>query len=157
MDRFYEAQMREVFMRVAWSNINRPYTWGGDDPSGFDCSGLVVECSKAVGLMGRQQDATADMIYQRYRDAFGPPNPNSTFIDEGWLCFWKSSVSDKMVHIEIAINPYLSIGAAGGGSNVKTPEDAWKYNAYIKVRPIRGRGNFAGAYDAMRLLWVHNE
>lgn len=153
MDRFYEAEMRKVFMKVAYSNINRPYTWGGDDPSGFDCSGLVVECMKAVALMKRKADATADMIYQRLRDAFGPPNPNSNFIDKGWLCFWKGT--SKIIHVEIAINSYLSIGAAGGGSRVRTAEDAWKYNAYIKIRPIRGRGNFAGAYDPMRLLWVH--
>jgi len=36
------------------------YTWGGDDPSSFDCSGLVVEALKSVGLISRHDDRTAD-------------------------------------------------------------------------------------------------
>jgi len=44
------------------------YKWGGDDPSGFDCSGLVIEVLKSVGVLPRVGDWTADDLYRRFEE-----------------------------------------------------------------------------------------
>ena len=37
---------QSLAMRVLWANWGKWYTWGGDDPGSFDCSGLVIEYLK---------------------------------------------------------------------------------------------------------------
>ena len=37
--------------KLAWKYIGKFYKWGGDDPSGFDCSGFVIEILKSVGIL----------------------------------------------------------------------------------------------------------
>ena len=49
---------RELFVDVLWNYLGTWYSWGGDDPEGFDCSGLVVEGLKSVGMIPRGGDAT---------------------------------------------------------------------------------------------------
>ena len=49
-------------MATALSYRGTPYVWGGDDPSGFDCSGFVLECLKSVGLLPERADLTADRL-----------------------------------------------------------------------------------------------
>jgi len=34
---------REIAAKIAWHYLGTPYVWGGDDFSGFDCSGYVIE------------------------------------------------------------------------------------------------------------------
>jgi hypothetical protein len=43
------------------------------------------------------------------------------------------------VHVEIAVNKHLAIGASGGGSKTLTEADAIRHNAFIKMRPIDSR------------------
>jgi cell wall-associated NlpC family hydrolase len=118
------------------------YTWGGDDPSGFDCSGFVIEILKSVGVLPRQGDWTAHQL----ATGFGwrrvdPPQ-------EGDLVFWHSKQRpDRIIHVEICINSTLSIGASGGGSRILTRADAIAANAFIKVRPITSRGRRWGFLD----------
>ena len=115
----------EIATKLAWKNINTPYLWGGDDFSGFDCSGFVIELLKSVGLFPRGSDATASGLSKMYQKV-GKPK-------EGCLVFYGSPI----YHVEYCFNSDLSIGASGGGSRTKSREDAIKQNAYIKMRPIR--------------------
>ena len=39
-----------VFVAVALSMVGEPYRWGGAEPGGFDCSGLVVYAGRRAGL-----------------------------------------------------------------------------------------------------------
>ena len=56
----------KVREKMAWyisKWIGKPYIWGGDDFSGFDCSGLIHEALQAAGLENRGYDCTANELY----------------------------------------------------------------------------------------------
>ncbi|MCK9325035.1 MAG: C40 family peptidase [Bacteroidales bacterium] len=140
------SEKRMIAIEIAKQFLGRPYTWGGDDPMrGFDCSGLAVELLKSVGVLPRRGDWTAQMLWNRF-DNFG------VMVSEpywGCLVFWKSG--GEIIHVEMCLNDELSIGASGGGSKVKTLEDAIKQNAFIKVRPFRSRSGLFGFVDPFLL------
>ena len=112
--------------KYAWSLLHTPYRWGGDDPSGFDCSGLVVEILKSIGLLPSGIDLTAQGLYNRYRHlSIRTPI-------KGALAFYGNPIH----HVVWVVNQTHSIEATGG-SKIKTYADAIKYNAFVKLRPLR--------------------
>jgi len=122
---------REIAVKIAWAFYGIPYRWGGDDPmAGFDCSGMIVEILKSVGLLPYHGDWTADGLFRKFREKWvsGPY--------AGCLVFWGD---ERKHHIELCINPSLSIGAGGGRSTTTSLDSAIRYNAFIRVRPFRGR------------------
>lgn len=117
-----------IAVKVAWAFVGKFYKWGGDDPSGFDCSGLCIEILKSTGHLPRKGDWTAQSLFNEFRD-------NTVFnATTGCLVFWGWP---KITHVEFCIDGELTIGASGGGSKTITEADAIKQNAYVKVRPIR--------------------
>jgi len=119
-----------VFLAFKW--YGTPYLWGGDDFSGFDCSGLVIECLQSVGCLPRG-DWTADALMRRYEDcAVELPY-------KGCLGF-RVGQDGKARHVEIFINNTHTIGASGGDSRTVDMEAAIRQNAYIKVRPYSWSG-----------------
>lgn len=133
-------EKREIVLRIAWHYLGKPYLWGGDDPRGFDCSGLVIEALKSVGILPRKGDWTADGLYKTFPEIYAP--------QPGDLVFW-SDESGRMVHVEILIGGGLSIGASGGGSWATDERSAYDREAFIKVRPAATRGgkmHFADPY-----------
>jgi len=123
--------LREIAEKVAWSLHGLPYRWGGDDPmTGFDCSGLVVEILKSVGVLPRNGDWTAAGLYSRFAPLGKVEEP-----DSGCLVFWGND--RKITHVEYCIGNGLTIGASGGGSATTSDSAAAAQNAYVKVRPIR--------------------
>lgn len=116
---------KNIATQIAWSYIGKFYKWGGDDPSGFDCSGFVIEILKSIGLFERGKDTTARGLSKMYQKVAKP--------NEGCLVFY----GDPIIHVEYCIDSDLSIGASGGGSKTNTLKDAIKQNAFIKIRPIR--------------------
>jgi len=128
---------RETVLKIAYSYLGTFYTWGGDDPSGFDCSGLCIECLKSVGALPRKGDWTAAALWHKF--PIKPANGKA-----GDLVFWANQRDGKIIHIEIMVNEDLAIGASGGGSNTKTRQDAIKHNAFIKIRPVDSRNHVAG-------------
>lgn len=126
---------REVFIEYLEHFIGGWYTWGGDDPAGFDCSGLVIECCKAVGIIGRGNDYTAERLYRLFlRGLTKKPS-------HGAAIFYRRKGGPKIVHVEIMINRWHQIGASGGGSRVTSAKTASDHNAYIKLRPIGSNRN----------------
>ena len=115
---------------TAYSLHGRPYLWGGDDPSGFDCSGFVIEILKSVGILPRTGDWTADGLYKMFKHL--PSEPQ-----QGCLVFW--GTERRKTHVEYCYTKDITIGASGGGSKTITMQDAIKQNAYIKFRPINSR------------------
>ena len=119
---------RDWMVRTALAYLGTPYRWGGDDPSGFDCSGLVIECLRSVGLM-EQIDLLADELYCRLRP-HEVENP-----DSGCLVFWLNS-SGLAYHVGLCLDPWYQISAGGGDRSTITASNAWDRNAYVRIRPI---------------------
>jgi cell wall-associated NlpC family hydrolase len=137
---------REIMMKIAWHFLGTPYVWGGDDPSGFDCSGLACECLQAVGLIPHKADLTASGLYERFK----PGQVDMPWKDAqpGDLIFFKAGLDDdRIIHVEVMIDKSHCIGASGGGSACIDAAEAWKRNAFIKVRPIDYRPFCAGVFN----------
>ena len=122
--------MREIALKIAYSYLGTPYIWGGDDPSGFDCSGFCIEVLKSVGSLPRNGDWTAHQLADLWQ--------RTRLDDPGNLVFWRSD-GGKVIHVEMCIGDGLAIGASGGGSKTTTIAAAIKQNAFIKIRPINSR------------------
>ena len=119
----------QLAVAVAWSFHGTPYIWGGDDPTGFDCSGLVIEILQSVGKLPRVGDWTANDLWLKYRDT------QTNHQSPGCLAFWFRD--GRATHVEFCIDPVHAIDASGGGSATLTPCDAATQNAFVKVRPVR--------------------
>lgn len=135
----------ELVLRYAWAFIGTWYKWGGDDPSGFDCSGFVVECLQAGGLLDCRQDLGAQALYRKY--------PSANFPLPGRLAFWGAG-PNAIGHVELVVavmgDTAYTLGAKGGGSKTRTVEDAIRQNAFVKLRPVLGPGartDFVGYND----------
>lgn len=132
--------MKNMALDIAWRLYGIPYRWGGDDPiQGFDCSGFIVEILRSLGILPLTGDWTAATLFEHF-SANREPHPEECF-----LVFWKGDHGIR--HVEMCLNEILSIGASGGGSGVLSEVEAAIANAYIKVRPILGRGEIAGYVD----------
>lgn len=119
---------------VAFSLLNKPYIWGGNTPAGYDCSGLVIEILKSIGLLPEKGDWTAHGLYSYFRTL----KISESDMTEGCLIFWDNE-HQIVNHVEYALSPTLSIGARGGSRHIKTATDALKYGAYSKIRPWKNR------------------
>lgn len=136
----------DLAIEVALHYQGTLYSWGGDDPSGFDCSGLCIEILKSVGLLPRKGDWTAGGLYGLFK---GETTQDAT---PGCLAFRGSSTA-KIVHVEFVVarigNDVFTIGASGGGSKITTKEIAIKQNAFVKVRPL-----FANPVAIVNPFWT---
>lgn len=134
--------LRWLAVEIAKSHLGTWYRWGGDDPSGFDCSGFVIEVLKSIGRLPRTGDWTAHYLAVK----MGWSNVVEPL--PGDLAFWHSSYDKKqIIHVEMMITRDLAIGASGGGSRTVNSEIAMAQNAFIKIRPVRSRSNLWGYKD----------
>jgi len=145
---------RYMACSIAMRCWGTPYVWGGDDViGGFDCSGFVQELLYSVGALDPREDRTAQGLYEFYKEE------TRRQAARGYLVFWWNSTRDKIRHVEFCLNDSLSIGASGGGSATLTLEDARARNAFVKIRPVEGRGIIAGYVDpfSKSAQWHINE
>ncbi len=82
---------------VAEGFLGVPYVWGGDDPSGFDCSGLTSYCYRATGYeIGRttyDQYATANYIM-----SLSEAEPGDVLYNGGHVGICASSGGGSYIH-----------------------------------------------------------
>jgi len=141
-----EERERRLMVDYAMCFVGTWYSWGGDDPAGFDCSHFVWEVLKAIGRDPSKDDSTwAQRLFNQFQ--------NNTFIKTpeaiadspraGYLMFCRQKSDGKIFHVELCVDEKRTVGASGGGSKTVTKEDAIRDNAFIKMRPIEGRWNRA--------------
>ncbi|MFH2047867.1 MAG: NlpC/P60 family protein [bacterium] len=111
------------------SYLGAPYIWGGDDPSGFDCSGFVVECLKTAGFLSENEDYTAEGLLQKYND-YLIKSPR-----KGALIF-RLNDNGQAEHVAICLDYQFKIEAIGGNSQTITLSSSWNDNAFVKIRPV---------------------
>jgi len=126
-----------VFIKYAWHWLGIPYGWGGQTWNQADCSGLIHELLQAVGIEKRGFDCTAHNLYVNFK-------ANNQIIEindrqAGDLIFWFNN--GKATHVGILIKRDFVINAGGGGSKIKTIEDAIKHNAFVRIDPIEYNGD----------------
>lgn len=132
----YFYSKKEIALEYIKSFIGKPYIWGGDNPmQGFDCSGLTLEYLKAMGIVQRNIDMTAQDIFNLFEKTNSP--------ERGDLVFYQNK-DGKIIHVEIMLNKEMSIGASGGGSTTINIDEAIKQDAFIKVRNVYTRQGIAG-------------
>jgi len=100
-----------------------PYVWGGESPSGFDCSGFVMYVYKKVGVRLPHSS--------RLQYGCGQPVSRSE-LRPGDLVFFYSPIS----HVGIYIGDGQMIHAAGTGKNVRI-NDVWTNSYHGACRIIR--------------------
>lgn len=124
--------------------VGRPYIWGGDGSGkcdgGFDCSGLVLECLWAFGILP-QGDLTAQGIYDAlYNECVWASVDKARVKPDDVLFFGKGD--ERITHVAIAIGNGLMVEAGGGGSKCKNVAAS---TGMVRVRPISWRKDLVAA------------
>lgn len=134
------------FLEYAQKFVGRPYIWGGDGSgkksSGFDCSGLVLECLTAFGYYDGP-DTTADGLRKwcESKKWFKVSDIEKQGLCPGALVFFGTS---KATHVAIAINEKLMVEAGGGGSKCVSADTS---TGFVRIRPISSRKDFLVAFE----------
>jgi cell wall-associated NlpC family hydrolase len=124
--------------------VGRPYIWGGDGSGkcdgGFDCSGLVLECLWALGILPNG-DLTAQGIYDiLYGQLIWSTVERGKEKPDDILFFGKDG--KHITHVAIAIGNGLMVEAGGGSSKCKIAATS---TGMVRVRPISWRKDLVAA------------
>jgi cell wall-associated NlpC family hydrolase len=109
--------------------IGQKYIWGGNDAhdGGYDCSGLVLEGLRAIGLWGNS-DNSSKGIFVHFRGKAQLASHPTT----GDLLFFGKS-QQEITHVAVAINHWQMVEAGGG--------DSKSNRGMVRVRPIAWRSD----------------
>jgi cell wall-associated NlpC family hydrolase len=103
---------------IAMQYLGVPYRWGGEDPSGFDCSGLAAYAYRQIGKSVPHYTVA---IYNQF------PKVPAGSLQAGDLVFWRG-----LGHMGIYI---------GGGQYVHAPQTG----DVVKVSSMSDRSDYVGA------------
>lgn len=115
--------------------LTMPYVLGGNYPTdkGVDCSGLILEGLRSIGLWGAQ-DATSQQIFTFYcQNCKMPENPQA-----GDLIFYGNSRSE-ITHVAICFNSFqvLEAGGTDKAGGVRLRPLTWRKDqvAILRLNP----------------------
>jgi len=111
-----ETPAAAAAVAYALAQVGTPYQWGGDEPGGFDCSGLTEAAYQSAGI---QLPRTAQQQY----DA-GPPVPPGRPLEPGDLVFFGGD-STHVEHVGILLNSAEMIDAPHSGAVVRVEPYRW--------------------------------
>jgi len=122
--------MNELY-DYALTFFRAPYTWGGEGPLSYDCSGFVQRVL-AYGGVDPKGDQSASSLYSHFVKEGTVNMPGM-----GALAFFGSQ--DRIHHVGWCIDKKIMINASGGGSHVKSIQIAKQLGAYVAIEPINYR------------------
>lgn len=118
----------KVFYDLIMSYLHKEYVWHGDNPNtGIDCSNLVVDILKTVGIYNYSGGASSQYLFNMlYQGEFDE-------LKLGSICFYGRSV-DQIHHCGIMLNEDLIMESGGGTSKTSSIEKAREHNARVRIR-----------------------
>lgn len=130
----YNHPMKEYALRL----VGKPYIWGGSGSVGFDCSGLVIECLQAFGVLP-QGDWTSHSLLERF-EMLGYKKVRKTEITGLEVCFWGK---ERATHCSIALDEDFVIEAGGGARKCTSAQNS---TGMVRIRPLTWRTDFICAF-----------
>ncbi|RSD26992.1 C40 family peptidase [Mesobacillus subterraneus] len=111
---------------VAKSNLGVRYKWAGNNPSGFDCSGLV---SYSFGQAGLELPRTAAEMYN--------VGTKVTALQPGDLLFYATSGGRKVTHVAIYLgNGQMIHSATSNGVSIASINNSYWKPRFIGAKRI---------------------
>ena len=125
-DKAEAATYHTKAISVAKSHLGVKYKWGGNSPSGFDCSGLV---KYAYGKQGKTLPRTAAEMYKKGKKV--------SSLKKGDLMFFAPNKASRPTHVAIYVgdNQFIHSSSSKGVSYAKTSNSYWKPK-YIGAKRI---------------------
>lgn len=115
-------EKRDEAVWYAERMLFRWYVWGGDDPLGWDCSGVLVGAYRSVGVLDPEVDLSSNGMYLLFSER---GQIVSEPIKGGCVIFLDGA--GHAYHIEMFRNEWQTIGAkrgrSGTGQKRKRPQD----------------------------------
>lgn len=120
-------------IHIATNLVGTPYRWSGKDLSGFDCSGFVTYCTRALGFPAKCIVCGEDWLTmhnaQRLHDCCKPvPIADAK---RGNLVFYGNDVK-HIYHVGILAGGELMLEAGGGDHTTLTLAEAHRKNARVR-------------------------
>lgn len=111
---------------------------GDDDPVlGFNCSGLLSETLRGVGLLAHNIRLSVDGLYKVFQGKAVKGTPQ-----RGDLLFFGTlspGAEPDLVHVAMMVDDLHFYEAGGGSRGTDTDHEAAKKNAFVRMRPVEFR------------------
>lgn len=126
----------ELFQKLMLSYLNIPYIYGGKNPLvGEDCSGLVCEWLKALGVLPTNEEMGSQQVHDKFKPMTVAGEPST-----GSLVFYGSDES-HIDHVAMFIDDHFIVEAGHGTVDTLTKDTASQRGAFSRVRPYTYRAD----------------
>lgn len=143
-----------TLLAVAFSYLNKPYIFGGQNFEGVDCSGFVQLVLQSAGVCP-PVDLNAQALHEHFKDRAAARDVS--YVEgrdyRGYLLFFGKSL-DHITHVAMGVDGFRMIEAGGGDGETRTRTDAAKRNACVRVRPIQSRRDLVAILRPQYSRWI---